>query len=732
MAAVKDPLNKSEAFGPSPSTSLRTNGVSQNFLDILRLKQPLSASVWTLALMLLALVAHAPALPPVLWPLPLLALSSRRLPARRWTPALRLGGLAICYIVCALAFGWLDSTTLRLNLLLVLTLKWAESRSPREFALVAAAALVAVAIGLLHWSESAGLAIVLAALPLLLAGAGGRPAVAPGAALRAAGRQLLGALPLAAVLFLFFPRIPGPLWDIGLSFGLPLPTGIEQSNQGLGVSARLKPGQTQTGASDGQPVLVAEFANWVPPTSLLYWRGPVFYDFDGKEWRLDADYAEGNGRRIMQQGWRRAADFGRNLRSTAQEVRYKIRLTPHGGLWLYALDLPARLTAESFVGPDWQVLAHMPVHEEISYELASWLEWTAGGEMAPAPALRERALALPAGSNPRLRALGEDLRRQAPTDVPRQALVGLARGGYQVRDRFAAPSGEHVLDAVWFDTKEGNSELYAAAFVVLMRSAGVPARLVTGYRGGKLMALTDYIVVKRSHAHAWVEIWDEAQGWRRIDPTDMIAPEKFAGTQAKPKAAPQPAPSAAPKPAKAPESGSAPPTPASAFPTRAGASTGGNEDWKLPDLADWMGRWVFRLDAERQKDLLGGKGDGFAWLWLLALAALGSAAYLGVAALLGRWRENRRLPPAQRAWQNACRLLAGRGLPPRAGECPSRFAERVAASRPELAAAVRALGRAYADWRYGRAPEAAAAQVGPAARFLVNRIHSTSAKGDRP
>jgi transglutaminase-like putative cysteine protease len=683
-----------------------------------------SAALWPLGLLLLALAAHSPALPLAAWLAFAVALFSRRLPPRRWAPIARLSGLAACYVASGLVFGWLDATTLRLNLLLVLALKWAESRNPRDYALVAAAAVVAVAIGLLQWGDGIGLAFVLAAALLLVAGADGRTGIAPAPVLRSASRHLLVALPLAAVLFLFFPRIPGPLWDIGLTFGLPLPIGIEQSNQGLGISARLKPGQTQTGASDGQPVLVAEFANWVPPTSQLYWRGPVFYDFDGREWRLDEEYTAGNGRRIMPRGWRRGGDFGQNLRSTAQEVHYKVRLTPHNGLWLYGLDLPSRLTAESFIGPDWQVLAHQPVQREISYELSSWLEWTAGGELAPA--LRERALSLPPGSNPRLRALGDKLRQHPATEIPRQALVELASGGFKVRDRFEAPAGEHALDAFWFDTKEGNSEFYAAAFVVLMRSAGVPARLVTGYRGGKLMALTDYVVVKRGHAHAWTEVWDEANGWRRIDPTDLIAPEKFAGSQAKAKTAPQPA--GAPAPAKKAGTDSPPPpAPAgglagNAAPVRAAAGS----DWKLPDIGAWLGRWIFRLDAEQQMSLLAGKGGGFAWLWLLAAAAAGSTAIFGGHLLLQRWRAQRRLPPPERAWRCACRLLGKRGWPIGVGECPTRYAARVGAAHPAWADALHRLATGYAEWRYGRAPAEAAGAIPGAARLLINRILSQS------
>lgn len=692
-----------------------------------------SPAGWPLALIVLACVAHAPALPLAAWPALGLALLSRRLPARPWAAALRLLGLALCVAGAGLAFGWLESRTLRLGLLLVLALKWAESRRAQEYALVAPAAGVAVAIGLLQWGEGAGLLFVLASALLLLAAAAaavnnppadGAPAshrqILDG--LRVAARHLLAALPLAAVLFLFFPRIPGPLWDIGLTFGLPLPAGIEQSNQGLGIAARLKPGQTQTGASDGQAVLVAEFAGWVPPTSQLYWRGPVFYDFDGEEWRLDADYAAGNGRRIMQQGWRRAADFREKLQSTAQEVSYKVRLTPHNGLWLYALDLPARLTSESFIGPDWQVLSHTPVQQEMSYALSSWLEWSAGGELAPE--LRQRALALPAGSNPRLRALGAGLAGKfAAGDADallREALSSLSRGGYRLRDRFTPPEGADALDAFWFETKEGNAEFFAASFVVLMRSAGVPARLVTGYRGGKLMALTDYVVVKRSHAHAWAEVWNGRQGWRRVDPVDVIAPERFAGVPAQPKPAAQPAPRAAPAPQTA--AGQSAPPPAAGFAASAAPRATPTATMKLPDLSDWLGRWVFRLDGEQQKALLAGKGGGFAWLWLLAIAALASTLLFGASLLFAGWRERRRLPAPQRAWARACRQLAGKGLALRPGECPSDFARRVGAARPAWADAVGRLADAYGAWRYGPAPADAAPDVSAAARFLINRI----------
>ncbi|MDD5328509.1 MAG: DUF3488 and transglutaminase-like domain-containing protein [Sulfuricella sp.] len=672
----------------------------------------------------LALAVHAPALPLPAWLALTPALASRLLPASRLLSGARLVLLALAVGLAGLAFGWLDSATLRLALLLVLALKLAEARTRTEFNLIGAAAAVAVAIGLLQWGEGAGLTLVLPAAWLLAAGFacrdGARPAAGLAAmkdALREGGLRLLLALPLAGVLFVFFPRIPGPLWDIGLTFGLPLPVSIEKSNQGLGISTRLKPGQTQTGASDGQPVLVAEFHGWVPPTSQLYWRGPVFYDFDGDAWQMDAEYA-GEGRKLMQRGWRSAAAFGEQLRSRAQEVRYRVRLTPHGGLWLYGLDLPSGLTSESFIGPDWQVLAHQPVAQEISYELSSWLEWTARAEIGADT--RRRALTLPAERNPRLLALGRELGKEGSADaIARAALAVLAQGGYRVRDRFTPPQGKDMLDAFWFERKEGNAELYAGAFAVLMRAANVPARLVTGYRGGKLMALTDYVVVKRGHAHAWVEIWDEARGWRRIDPVDMIAPQRLAD-QGKP-AKPAPAPTARRAPQEQPGEHAAPPPAGSLAAGAAPAAAARGGDF-LPDVSAWLERWVFRLDGEKQLGLLDGKGGGFAWVWLLLAAALGSGLLLGARHALARWRERRLIPPPERHWRRACRLLAKHGLAPRAGECPSHYAQRVSAARPAWSPAIAQLCRHYAEWRYGRAPESRAADVENAARHLVNRV----------
>lgn len=686
-------------------------------------RQPLQSPHWAGASVALALLCHAPALPWWAWPVFLAGALCRRLPLRAWASALRIGLLVLVYAGAAVVWGWADSTSLRLALLSVLVLKWSESRSASEFATVGTTAVLACAIGLLHWGEAWGVGLALASVLLLVAlqttvPPPGRPD------LRAMVRLVLSALPMAAVLFVFFPRIPGPLWDIGLSFGLPLPVSLEKSAQGLGASSTLQPGQTQTGALEGQqPVLVAEFANWVPPTSMLYWRGPVFYDFDGQQWKLDADMAQNKGRQLMAQGWRRGSDFANTLAHTAQEIHYRIRLTPHNALWLYGLDVPVRLTSESFISTDRQVLSHTPVRQEMHYELRSALEWTDRTQALDAT-VRTRALALPAASNPRLQAQGQQWQREVPPEqVIERSLRALAQGGFQVRDRFAAPTGADMLDQFWFDTKEGNSELFASAYVLLMRSAGVPARLVSGYRGGKLMALTDYVVVKRSHAHAWAEVWHPTKGWMRIDPSDIVQPDT-----AVPRAR-APAPVATPvrppqTPDTAPAASTAPPPMASSTQGASPPAAGGLGTVQMPDLAELLMRWVFKLDAELQKSLLPDENSGSAWIWLLVAALLGVVGTAMSAWGWQRWRDHRRLPRPQRAWQTACEHLARRGWPMLPHECPQDYARRVRTSAPVWGNALQQLADAFSQWRYGAHPDDHAQRVVQAARLLNNYLHS--------
>lgn len=93
--------------------------------------------------------------------------------------------------------------------------------------------------------------------------------------------------------------------------------------------------------------------------------------------------------------------------------------------------------------------------------------------------------------------------------------------GYSLQTRLG-DGDEPVLD--WMKGGEaGHCELYASGLILLARTAGIPARLVTGFRGGTWNAFESYLTVRNSNAHAWVEYFDPVVGWRRADPTPGLS-----------------------------------------------------------------------------------------------------------------------------------------------------------------------------------------------------------------
>ena len=87
--------------------------------------------------------------------------------------------------------------------------------------------------------------------------------------------------------------------------------------------------------------------------------------------------------------------------------------------------------------------------------------------------------------------------------------------------------GRNAVDDFLFRTRTGYCEHYASAFAIMMRMAGIPSRVVTGYLGGWYSELGNYLLVRQSDAHAWTEVWLESEGWIRIDPTAVVSPQRI-------------------------------------------------------------------------------------------------------------------------------------------------------------------------------------------------------------
>lgn len=85
-----------------------------------------------------------------------------------------------------------------------------------------------------------------------------------------------------------------------------------------------------------------------------------------------------------------------------------------------------------------------------------------------------------------------------------------------------SPKGVDVVDHFLFDSREGWCEQIASSLVVMARSVGIPARLVTGYAPGEWDSTGGRFVVRERDAHAWAEVWFPESGWVPFDPTASV------------------------------------------------------------------------------------------------------------------------------------------------------------------------------------------------------------------
>ncbi|NNF97097.1 MAG: DUF3488 domain-containing transglutaminase family protein, partial [Halobacteria archaeon] len=322
--------------------------------------------------------------------------------------------------------------------------------------------------------------------------------------LRLASRMLLLAAPLSLLLFVLFPRVPGPLWG--------LPEDIASATTGL--SEEMSPGRISQLSDNDAVAFRVKFNDVIPKSSELYWRGPVLWRFNGVRWdtpksqltlRLETEYEK----------------FG-------PAVDYTLTLEPHQQRWLFALDLPAVLPANSRMTSELQILSLRVIDKVTRYDMRSHTHYRIEPD---APQHLQRYLALPANSAPRSQQLVQTWLHDSPdkSQVVKKAL------NYFIDQEFYYSRTPPLLfddpvDEFLFQTRKGYCEHYASSFTVMMRQAGIPARVVTGYLGGEMNPLSDYMIVRQSDAPAWSEIWLAGQGWLRVDPTSMIPPERMENT----------------------------------------------------------------------------------------------------------------------------------------------------------------------------------------------------------
>jgi transglutaminase-like putative cysteine protease len=464
------------------------------------------------------------------------------------------------------------------------------------------------------------------------------------------------ALPLTLALFLFFPRGQGGLW------------GLQGPQAGIsGFSDQLRPGGVSQVVVNRAIAFRAEFAESVPAAGRLYWRGVTFSDFDGDVWHTgDTDYEP------------LPSLTGSGI------TDYTVTLEPHGQRWLFALDLPVDASSGIVIKADHTLMSIRRVTRRLQYRVQSLTDYTFDRTDVP-PA----ALILPDGSNPQARDLARIWRAtvKEPTEIVQTALRYFSQNefGYTLQ---APLLGHQAIDKFLFQTRKGYCEHYATAFVFLMRAANIPARVVAGYLGGDVNPFGGYLIVRQSHAHAWAEVWLQGKGWRRVDPSLAIAPQRIDRGVA----------SALPQDERAA---------VEAFIPDGRFSRSWNRIHMAWDAVDnqWN-KWVMGYTFARQKTLLAGLGfdtGGRKGLLFSLLSAVGFMALI-VGVYAGRFLKTGVVKDdvVRRSYRLFCNKLARVGLARSPGQGPLDFAATVSTARQDLAEKVATIVGLYIRLRYDR------------------------------
>jgi len=628
---------------------------------------PRNALVWIIATQFVVLLPHI-ARVPVWVPLVYLAAALWRIMVYRgrWSFP---GGLTkslltvACFGGVVLNFGTVIGLEPTVSLLLIAyALKLVELSDRRDAYMVIFIAYFTCLTEFLFTQELLlvaymALAVTVNTTALVALHQPGQDRFRPASSLRAAG-MLLQALPLMLLLFFVFPRI-GPLWNVPL----------KAHTARTGVSDNMMPGDIANLGLNDAVAFRASFEGEVPPRSRLYWRGLVFSKLEDGAWRSLR--------------WRDIPGDARRAEAPAlvgEHVDYSVIMEPTQQNWLYALRYATTENRGIVNLNDFRLVSPVEVQDQKRYEVRSWTEVPL--ELQLSDWRRTVELALPAEGNPRTRALAQSMFVDAGGDPERfvtDVLRMFRRQAFYYTLQPPRLQGER-MDQFLFESQRGFCEHYAAAFVWLMRAAGVPARVVVGYQGGEINPVNGTVIVHQFDAHAWNEVWLQGQGWVRVDPTAAIAPDRIEfGLEQALEA----------------EGSFLANTPLSPLRFR-------KIDWinslrlQLDAINYSWQVFVLGYDRDYQVDLFSRFVGGISRSQMvIGILLIWCGLLLPVAAVMLWQARGPRLRPEDRAYREFCNRLARRGLVRAAAEAPGDFARRVCASHPANRREVMAITEAY-------------------------------------
>jgi transglutaminase-like putative cysteine protease len=326
------------------------------------------------------------------------------------------------------------------------------------------------------------------------------------------GLVTAGILVLTAGLFIMLPRTANAAFRHALSTRLHV----------TGFASEVTLGQVGEIQKDSWAVLhVRPFSDRMP--SNLKWRGAALSRFDGKRWS-DPWF---DGRVALSQRTPIAlADDWQRSRTDGQRFSYGVDLKASDSDALFVAGVPEFLNIEHTrvirTATDGFRVASAGAGD-IRYEVSSFVPQP-GSKRRWSPDLllsapeRARYLQLPP-LDPRIPELALDLAGRGTEPERAAMLEGALRARYLYTLQLPTTAPADPLADFLFIRKKGHCEYFASAMTVMLRTLGIPARLVNGFESGTFNPLSGLYVIRASDAHSWVEAFLPGEGWTVFDPT---------------------------------------------------------------------------------------------------------------------------------------------------------------------------------------------------------------------
>lgn len=568
--------------------------------------------------------------------------------------------IPVMLIICIgllFSFGNNFGRDASISLFIIMTaMKLLETKTLRDYMLVISIAYFAVA-SIFIFNQSAS-TFLLSLIPITLLTTTliqiSLPQTLPRIySLKLAAKLLLQSVPLMLVLFVLFPRLPGPIWGI-----------TKDAYSGMtGLNDSIELGDVSNLIQNSSVAFRVQFDGAIPPRSMLYWRGPVLSQQQNNKWLAANDNSQAKQA---------------SLEPIGAKINYTMTLEPHNRLWLLLLDMPTTIPKIATLKQAYSAIAKEPIRTRTRYQAESSLQYILDKTLDNSQS--KIALDIDAESNSKSFKLARDWSHLPPEEIISHALQMFNQQDFIYTLRPPRLSNS-AIDDFLFNTKKGFCEHYATSFVYLMRAAEIPARVVTGYQGGEVNPNGNYLIVRQSDAHAWAEVWLKDKGWVRVDPTAAVAPERIelGIDQAV--------------------------TEVDALPifVRSGAQWLKNAYFNWDNLNNNWNQWVLGYDNQKQLDFLqkiSGKDLSMTDIAIWMIAIMLTTMLIMAAFLLSK--ASRKLNPVQRAYAKHIKQLEKYGLFKNPSEGALDFAHRVANIIPDQATNILEIATLYNTLQYNK------------------------------